>query len=203
MNDKNLGVTPNAERTMSWRSFLKGSAVTGLAISLRHSWLGTDIHLMSGPEWVAVYRDNRQVFRLTSNAFYGNPNVWTERNVDAIAFGLEKARFPGTDTCADFVCELWKGVLGVQANLNYEVLGLSFRGFAHQWLDEEGLWARLRKPINLVDSSEFGMAVGVGDAKLSKDGILQFYGQSLATLNSGASQLGSNRVDLCAIAGRN
>lgn len=200
MDDEYFALKQNEDGSMSRRTFLKGTAATGIAINLRHSWLGSNIHLMSGPGWVAVCRDKREVFRLSSNAFHGKPNLWSERTGDAVAFGLEGARFPGTDTCADLVCELWQGALGVQASLNYEALGLSFRGAAHEWLGEEGLWARLRKPVTFVDCPDFRLIASSGDARLCPDGTLQFHGESTARLSSGLSHLPSNRVELTAIA---
>jgi hypothetical protein len=196
MDDKYSAPKPTEEGSMSRRAFLKGSAATSIAINLRHSWLGSSIHLISGPGWVAVCRDKREIFHLSSNSFHGKPKVWTERVGDTVAFGLDGARFPGTDTCADLVCELWQGALGVHTSLNYDALGLSFRGSAHEWLGEEGLWARLRKPITFVDCPDFRLIVDGGDARLCPDGTLQLHGKTTAHLSSGLAHLPSNRVEL-------
>ena len=179
VEEEDVAGQPDNESTMSRRRFLKESSAAAYVVDVQRNWLDSDIHLTRGSGWLALCRKAREIFRLDCAAFHGNPTLWNECTSESIAFGLEGARFPGTNLCADLVCELWRGAISVHTSVRYHALNLTFRGFAGDWLCEKGLFSRLSQPFTLVNHSDFRLVVGRGDARLSADGTLQFYGETV------------------------
>jgi hypothetical protein len=189
----------NQHPKVSRRSFLKGSVAAGVLLDVRHSWIGSQIHLKSGPGWVALYNGTTEIFRLQSNAFHGKANLWVERIKDNLAFGIEDARFAGTQICGDLFCELSRGSLGLYAKVRYEALGIEFQGDASEWLGGPGLWTHLPHRIRLIESEVAHVTVKGGPVRLASDGTLHFHGLTKAIAESAPLQLAAWCTELAAV----
>lgn len=184
---------------ISRRSFLKGGAASGVFLDLRHGWLGSTIHIESGPGWLALFRNAVPVFRLQSNAFHGNPNLWVKKSRENVTFGLEGARLPGTNLRADLAGELRNEARGLCAVLLHRGLDIEFRGLADEWLDGTGLWSQLSRSIHLIENDSLDLALSCGPVRLASDGLLHFHGASTAVLGNGGSRIISRRTDLASV----
>jgi hypothetical protein len=166
------------ESRINRRSFLKRAAAITVLTDLEHVWRASGSHfsLKSGPGWLALCRDGREMFRLDEAHFHGRPKLWTDISGKTTAFGLDRARFPGTETAADFCCELWEGAFGMHVSLVYRMLGITFRGYAHDWLSDNGLLARVPGPQKLIEASDILLSLAPCQTNLSCSGRLSFHG---------------------------
>jgi hypothetical protein len=197
--DDKVSVQLDRHPQLSRRSFLMRSAATGMLLDLRHSWLGSNIQIESGPGWLALNRNAIEVFRLQSNAFHGKPNLWVSKNRERITFGLDGARLPGTKLCADMTGELWKRARGLYATLNHQGLGLEFRGLADDWLGGAGLWAHLSRAVHLIEDDALDLVLSSGPVRLASDGVLHFRSATTAALGSYGPAITGWRTELAPV----
>jgi hypothetical protein len=180
-------------------AFAKGAAALAALAELKHRWHGTASRftLTSGKGWLALCRDDREVFRLDAAHFHGRPRLWQQVNGNTVAFGLDEARFPGTELGADLWCELWEGTFGMHVCFVYRQLGITFRGYAHDWLSAEGLFAHLNSPQLLLRDPDKGISLSINscDANLSPTG-LRFQGAFCAVLHFLGNDLGCQSMSM-------
>jgi len=171
-------------KVFSRRTFLKGGAAAVLAGSTVCRFLqNTNLSLLSGEGWISLQQGEVEKFRIQSGLFQGHPKLWKEEAVERLAFGIHKARFPGTNLAADFACEMWGAVFGPQVLFQVESLGLSLRGHVDDWLNREGLAGRISRQIPIIERSGLLLVLNPCRATLTSDGALTFCGKSCATLN--------------------
>jgi hypothetical protein len=197
--DDDRSMRPDEKFQLSRRSFLKGGAASGALLDLRHGWLGSTVHIESGPGWLTVFRNAVPVFKLQSNAFHGNPSIWVIKNRENVSFGLEDARLPGTNLCADLAGELQMGARGLNTLLFHRGLGIEFSGLADDWLGGTGLWSQLSQPIHLVKNEALSLALSCGPVRLASDGFLHFRGHTTAVFGGSGSRIISRRTELSSV----
>ncbi|HEY4951701.1 MAG TPA: hypothetical protein VIH88_15300 [Candidatus Acidoferrales bacterium] len=186
--------TPKVSR----RTFLKSAAGLAASVNFQHLWRGStgDFLLSSGDGWLAISWEGTEKFRLDTRRFHGRPRLTRDKSEDAVLFSLENARFPGTKLFADLRCEIWPGTFGLQTLIEYPQIGLVFRGHVHNWLGDEGLFARVSSAFEPIRSDHVSLLLDPGQARLTADGALHFSGSSCARIELLGHELRSDLVQL-------
>lgn len=167
--------------SLTRRSFLKsGLAAAALSSEVVPHYSG--FSLLEGSGWLALHFAGKEIFRVDSSRYHGSARLWKQAAEHSLAFGIRDARFPGTDLSADLICELWSGAFGAQVVLSMESLGLSFRGFAKDWLGKSGLTCTGSKAVTVLQEDGLAVHLHGAPASFNSTGTLQFLGKSCATV---------------------
>jgi hypothetical protein len=176
------------------RNFLR-AGIAAAAIGSRQD-TAAGYSVTTGEDWLSLRSNGEEVFRLDVAHFHGKPRLWQWTRNQNLAFGLSDARFPGTDLSADLACEMWGGSFGTHVALTIESLGLSFRGYAEEWLTDRGLISRVSSPGDVIAHRELSVKVKSGSVSFNRHGHLEFSGRSCATIHLKGQELPCDSLSL-------
>src|ERR1700683_4876577 len=183
---------------ISRRGFLKGSAASVVAGATARESLQQFDHfsLEVGRDWLSLRQSGAEKFRLEAARFHGRPKIWKDERAGRLTFGIRNARFPGTELAADLICEIWNGAFGPQVLITVESLGLALRGYAHDWLNHDGLTGYLSSTAPLIAKADLSVTLQPSHVSFSSTGALTFRGHSCAIIGYSHHHLECERTIL-------
>lgn len=178
------GSPPNRNESSDYsrRDFL-ASAVTSVGSAFTGNSqfdLSGGLTLEASRHLVLLKHANGSAFSVDARRFSGTPNLSVQKKGSHIRIVLDKARFPGLRTSADFVLDLWQEHSSWNCVVEFESLGLVVRGDLVSWLQrQEGVPTRLKSGLTLVAGPEFDLGVRSGAAvQFTRDWTIRFSGPS-------------------------
>ncbi|MDQ2742655.1 MAG: hypothetical protein M3Z66_10240 [Chloroflexota bacterium] len=178
---------------------LAGATVAGASPALKalEATLLGSVEMVVASGRVAFLVRGKERWVIDTRRFDGRPRLAVERQEHRIRIELRDALFPGTESPADFICDLKPGITTSRMRLAFKLGGFHVHAPFGRWLTRGD---RLRGPMMLdtracrLDADHWLTLHGMAQAQFSPDWVLQLSGKETGQLSGSGARLSADAV---------